>query len=232
MKVSLIIPFRNEEAYASLTLGEAHAFLTRERVDFELIAVDDSTDNTWQIISTFQEKHDNVLITKGGNPAGYGTALRRGFELATGEIIIPFNGDFSDSLEDVMAYIHLIEGGYDMVFGSRFLPGASISGGPTLKTALSKWGNRFIQLLFGIRCNDITNSFKAYRREVWETISPRRIDTTLVIELALTSILRKFKYTTIPVSWSGRAYGLSKMSVLRVIPRYLRLIFEIRLGRL
>lgn len=228
MKTSLIIPFKNEEEYASITLEKTHSFLSNKQIEFEIIVIDDSSDNTWEIIQSFQNNHKNVLASKGGSPAGYGTALRTGFELATGDIVIPFNGDFSDSLEDVLAYIRLIEEGYDMVFGSRFMKGSNISDAPKAKTNISRWGNRFIQLLFNIQCNDITNSFKAYRREVWREVNPTSHDTGLVVELALKSFLRQFKYKTIPVAWSGRNYGRSKMSVLKVIPRYLSLILKIR----
>ncbi len=228
MKTSLIIPFKNEEEYAQLTLEGIHSFLTEKQIDFEIIAVDDSSDGTWEIIQTFQKTHDRVQSAKGGNPSGYGMALKTGFEMASGDIIIPFNGDFCDSPEDVLAYIALISSGYDMVFGSRFVKGAIISGAPFSKTMLSRWGNGLIKLLFGLKCNDITNSFKAYRKEVWEEVQPTQQDTRLVIELALKSVLTGYSYTTMPLTWTGRKYGESKMAVFKVIPRYLSLIFNLR----
>ena len=209
-------------------MEKAYAFLLKSKVEFELVAVDDSEDGTWPILQQFEREHDHIVVVKGGEPPGYGTALKKGFERASGDILIPFNGDFSDSLEDVMTYIQLIESGYDMVFGSRFMPDSKVHGAPVGKASLSKWGNLFVQWYFGIQCNDVTNSFKAYRRAVWEAVDPAKHDTSLVLELALHSILRKFKYTTIPVSWSGREYGRSKMSIAKVALRYLTLVFDIK----
>lgn len=228
MKTSLIIPFKNEEEYAQLTLEGIHSFLTKKQVDFEIIAVDDSTDSTWDIIQSFQKAHEHVQSAKGGSPGGYGTALKTGFGIARGDIIIPFNGDFCDSPDDVLTYIELISNGYDMVFGSRFIRGARIAGAPLGKKRLSRWGNGLIKLLFGLKCNDITNSFKAYRKDVWSEVQPTAHDTSMVVELALKSIIAGYSYTTMPLTWTGRKFGESKMAVFRVIPRYLSLIYDIR----
>ena len=101
MKTSLIIPFRNEVGYAEATLSGAYQFLSERNLEFELIAVDDSSDGTWEIAQAFAAQHENVVAIKGGSPPGYGKALRTGFHAASGDILIPFNGDLSDSLDDV-----------------------------------------------------------------------------------------------------------------------------------
>ncbi|NEO13851.1 MULTISPECIES: glycosyltransferase family 2 protein [unclassified Moorena] len=229
MKTSLIIPFKNEAAYVEMTMRKAYAYLSKRDIDFELVAVDDSTDGTWEILKSFEKSHQNVVAVKGGNPPGYGKALRKGFSVATGDILIPFNGDLSDSLDDVLSYIQLIENGNDMVFGSRFMAGAKITESTAVKGFLSQFGNSFLQWIFRTNCSDITNSFKAYRRLVLKEIKPTADGYNIGMEMALKGIIKKYRYTTIPVAWSGRKYGRSKMSIIKSIPTYLSTALRVRL---
>lgn len=228
MKTSLIIPFKDEVLYAGITMRNAYAYLCKRKIDFELVAVDDSTDGTWEILQSFEETYQNIVAVRGGNPPGYGKALRKGFSVATGDILIPFNGDLSDSLDDVIAYVQLIEDGYDMVFGSRFMAGANAINSLGMKGFISRLGNAFIQLLFCTNCSDITNSFKAYRRIVLEDIKPIATGYDIGMEIALQGILSKYKYTTIPTTWMARKYGQSKMSVVKILPSYLLTALKIR----
>ncbi|MDM8565180.1 glycosyltransferase [Candidatus Halobeggiatoa sp. HSG11] len=232
MKTSLIIPFKNEKYYAALTIRTVYAYLSKQAIEFEIIAVDDSDDGTWDILQTLTHEYPNMILAKGVQPAGYGTALQVGFQLATGEIIIPFNGDLSDSLDDVMSYIHLIEKqGYSMVFGSRFMQGAKVENVTGLKNNISWLANKFLQLLFISPCSDITNSFKGYRKEVLQTLNPSAKGYHIGMELALKGMISQYRYTTIPISWTNRRYGRSKMSVLKVIPDYLLMAFKIRFSQ-
>ncbi len=228
MKTSLIIPFKNEVEYAETTMTTAYGYLSEREIEFELVAVDDSSDGTWDILKSFESLHQNVVAVRGDDPPGYGKALQKGFSVATGDIIIPFNGDLSDSLDDVISYIHLIEDGYEMVFGSRFMAGAKVTDSTAVKGFLSQLGNAFFQILFRTNCSDITNSFKAYRRMVLEEINPTANGYNIGMEIALKGILKKYKYTTIPVAWSGRKYGRSKMSIIKSIPMYLSTALRIR----
>ncbi len=229
MKTSLIIPFKNEKAYAALTIKTVHDYLSQQAIDFEIIAVDDSHDGTWDILQALTDNYANMRLLKGGQPAGYGRALQSGFKSATGDIIIPFNGDLSDSLDDVSTYIRLIEKeGYSMVFGSRFMHGAKIKEATLIKNSISWLANKFLQILFATPCSDVTNSFKAYRKEVLQTLKPSATGYAIGMELALKGIMKPYRYTTIPITWSNRLYGRSKMSILKVIPSYLWMAIKIR----
>lgn len=228
MKASLIIPFKDEAGYAEKTMSTTYAYLSKREIDFELIAIDDSTDGTWEVLQSFERLYQNVIAVKGGKPIGYGTALQTGFRIASGDILIPFNGDLSDSLDDVISYIELIEGGYDMVFGSRFIAGAKVTDTPMVKHVVSQLSNRFLQLLFRTNYSDITNSFKAYRSIVLQEINPTANGYHIGMEIALKGSLKKYKCIEIPVTWSGRKYGRSKMSIIKSIPIYFFTAFSIR----
>ncbi|BAQ63561.1 glycosyltransferase [Geminocystis sp. NIES-3709] len=227
MKISLIILFKNELEYAKVTLETVYGYLSERHIDFEQIAVDDSNDGTWDILQEFASLHpNNTIVVKGGEPSGYGKALQRGFGEANGDIIIPFNGDMCDSLDDVIRYIQLIKAGNDMVFGSRFMQGSTINGFSNFKTLISRLGNLFLQVLFRVDCNDLTNSFKAYRKDVLKEIQITSSGYSIGLEVALKAIQRKYKYTTIPISWSDRQYGQSKMSIVKSIISYLYVAYK------
>lgn len=228
MKISLIIPFKDEREYAELTMSTAYRYMEERGRDVELVAVDDSTDGTWEILKEFQNSHQNVVVIKGGDPPQYGKALRAGFKAATGDIIIPFNGDLCDSLDDVTSYVEHIESGYDMMFGSRYMRGGKILDHPSAKVLLSRTGNLFIQSLFGVKCNDMTNTFKAYRREVLEEVDPQADGYELGLETALKAFKKGYKYKTIPVIWTGRQYGVSKMAIANSLVTHLKTALKIR----
>ena len=231
MKTSFIVPFKNEIEYAKKTIKTLHDFLSEQKIDFEIVAVDDSTDGTWEALQSLKASYPNMILAKGERPSGYGRALRKGFAVATGDILIPFNGDLSDSPSDAVAYIRLIEEGYDMVAGSRFITGGKISGSTSIKTIISRLANRFLQLLFCTNCSDITNSFKAYRREVISSVNLTASGYNIGMEIALKAIMQDYKYTTMPITWSEREYGSSKMSIMKSIVSYLLMAFRIRFSK-
>lgn len=231
MKTSLIIPFKNEVEYADRTMRKTHAYLSEHEIEFEIIVVDDSNDGTWEVLSAFSKAHKNVLLLKGDHPPGYGKALKKGLGTATGDILIPFNGDLSDSLDDVISYVQLIKNGNDMVFGSRFMSGSSITNATAIKGFISRLGNFFLQKLFHVGCSDITNSFKAYRRTVLDEIKPTANGYHIGMEMALKGVVKGYKYTTTPIAWSGREYGCSKMTIMKSIPAYLSTAFRIKFSK-
>ena len=87
--------------------------------------------------------------------------------------------------------------------------------------------------LFGIRNNDITNAFKCYRKEVIEGISPIiSPHFNLTVELPLKAIVRGYTYATIPISWSNRVSGISKLKLKEMGSRYLFIVLYIFLEKM
>jgi len=80
--------------------------------------------------------------------------------------------DCSDDPEDLVIYHELIDEGWDCALGSRFMPGAVVTGYPPFKLLINRMANSFIKAIFRLRYSDTTNAFKGYRRVVIETMSP------------------------------------------------------------
>ena len=114
--------------------------------------------------------------------------------------------DASDYPADLVRYHRLLEEGYDCAFGSRFMPGASV-GLPAVQVRPQPPANQFIRFLFRHRYNDTTNAFKAYRREVIETVQPLLSNHfNLTVELPLKAIVRGHSYAS-PPCWTNRTSG-------------------------
>jgi hypothetical protein len=99
-------------------------------------------------------------------PRGFGRAVRSGLEAARGDTVVVCMADSSDDPADVLRYHRKLEEGYDCVFGSRFVKGSRVVHYPRGKLIANRIVNKCIQVLFRCPYNDLTNAFKAYRREV------------------------------------------------------------------
>ena len=130
--------------------------------------------------------------------------------------------DESDDVRDVVRYWQLLNEGADCVFGSRFMKGGGVIDYPRFKLILNRLANYFMQVLFGIRHNDITNAFKAYRRTTIDgcrpLISPH---FNMTIELPLKAIVRGYKWCSMPNTWRNRRTGEPKLKIKEMGSRYL-----------
>jgi dolichol-phosphate mannosyltransferase len=133
--------------------------------------------------------------------------------------------DESDDCRDVVRYWEVLNSGYDCVFGSRFVKGGGVVDYPWLKLWINRCANLFIRFLFRIKPNDITNAFKAYRREVIAGCRPfLSPHFNLTVEIPLKAIVRGYTWTVIPITWRNRRTGTAKLKIKEMgspLPFYL-----------
>ncbi len=92
--------------------------------------------------------------------------------------------------------------------------GSKVTDYPLHKLALNRLANWFIRVLFHIPYNDITNAFKCYRREVIEHVQPLLSPHfNLTVEMPLKAIVRGFSFAVVPISWTNRQTGISKLKI-------------------
>lgn len=140
----------------------------------------------------------------------------------TGDAVVVMMADESDDCKDVVRYWDELHKGFDCVFGSRFVKGGTAVNYPLLKLLFNRMANTFLQFLFGIRLNDTTNAFKAYRREVIDGCSPLiSHHFNLTVELPLKAIVRGYSWTVIPITWRNRTTGVAKFKIKEMGSRYL-----------
>jgi dolichol-phosphate mannosyltransferase len=136
--------------------------------------------------------------------------------------------DGSDHPEDLIRYHHELEEGWECVFGSRFIRGAKVHRYPRIKLVINRLANWFIRVIFRYRYNDTTNAFKAYRREVIDAIQPLFSNHfNLTVEMPLKAIVRGHTFRVIPISWTNRSAGRSKLGIQEMGSRYLFIVLHV-----
>ena len=233
MKLSIIIPAHNEEGAIITALESVSSALNANNIDYELVVVNDhSSDATGALLKQWQGKNSRLMIVDNDYPNGFGFAVRKGLDVFTGDAVAVVMADSSDSPEDIVKYYHKLEEGYDCVYGSRFIAGSRIIDYPVHKLLLNRLANWFIKILFGIKHNDITNAFKAYRRNVIDGIRPfLSHHFNLTVEMPLKAIVRGFSFATVPISWTNRKTGISKLKIKEMGSRYLFIVLYVWLEK-
>jgi dolichol-phosphate mannosyltransferase len=237
MKLSVLIPARDEAESIGTTVERLVMVLEGEESGYEILVVDDaSSDDTTEVVAAIAAENGNVRCITSHLPPGFGYAVRAGLEFFRGDAVAIVMADGSDDPEDVVQYLRLLEAGHDCVFGSRFMRGGSVSGYPRFKLVLNRAANWIVRALFRHGLDDTTNAFKAYRREVIESVQPLVSNHfNLTVELPLKAIVRGHSYVICPIAWHGRRFGSSKLSLQEMGSRYLfivlNVLFEHRLSR-
>jgi dolichol-phosphate mannosyltransferase len=229
MKLSVVIPARNEEGSIAETVGRITEALRREEIGYEIVVVDDaSTDRTPEVVARLAEADSGIRYLRSPYRNGFGFAVRAGLEAFTGDVVAIMMADGSDAPEDLVAYHRLIASGYDCAFGSRFMSGAQVSEYPRFKLVVNRIVNLGIRLLFGHGYNDTTNAFKAYRREVIDNVAPLLSQHfNLTVEIPLKAVVRGHSYAIVPIRWRGRTKGTSKLRLEEMGSRYLFIVLMV-----
>jgi dolichol-phosphate mannosyltransferase len=230
---SIVIPAYNEEGSIADTVTAIANLLDENGVPYEILVVNDnSRDRTEAVLADLSQANPRVRYVNNHYPNGFGFALRCGLDEFKGDAVAIVMADASDAPEDILRYYQLLQEGYDCVFGSRFIRGGQVIDYPRHKLLVNRLANLFIQVLFGLRYNDTTNAFKAYRRDVIEGIRPiLSHHFNLTVELPLKSIVRGYSYVMTPIRWQNRKAGVSKLKIKEMGSRYLFIVLYVLLER-
>ena len=232
-KLSVIIPAHNEAENLQSCISSLEKALDENEIDREIIVINDnSTDNTNQIIQNLLQRFKCLRVIENTGEKGFGRAVRLGLDNFTGDAVAIMMADLSDSPNDLITYWRSIQDGNDCVFGSRFIRGGKVYNYPFVKLIANRVVNTMIRFGFNIQCNDITNAFKMYRREVIEGcrpfISPH---FNLTVEIPLKAIVRGYSWKVVPISWKNRTKGVAKLKLREMGSRYFFIIAYIWLEK-
>jgi dolichol-phosphate mannosyltransferase len=226
-RLSVVVPAHDEEGCIEATLRALDACLRAHAIGHELVVVDDhSTDATASILERLRRELPALRCVDNPRRGGFGLAVRAGLEQAGGDAVAVYMADASDRPEDLVRFFEtMVSRRVDCVFGSRFCAGARVVDYPRPKRVLNRAGNKLIQLLFGLRYNDVTNAFKLYGRRALEGVQPLvSEDFELTVELPLKAIVRGYSYAVVPNDWLNRRTGRSKLKIKEMGSAYLSVI--------
>lgn len=234
LTLSIVIPAYNEEGCIEATLKAISTCLDLNHVRYEILVINDnSRDTTESILQRLSSNSDRIHYLNNYYPNGFGFAVRCGLENFTGDAVTIVMADASDPPEYIVTYYQKLQEGYDCVFGSRFIRGGRVYDYPQHKLLINRLANLFVQVLFGLKYNDTTNAFKAYRREVIEGISPLiSHHFNLTVEMPLKAVVRGYSAAVVPISWCNRQTGVSKLKIKEMGSRYLFIVLYLFLEKM
>ena len=221
MKLSIIIPIRNEEFLIKEIVDRLESKL--KSLSYEIIFINDfSTDNTTKTVEELIKSKPQINIYD-NKRKGLGGAITHGINKANGEAVCIMMSDLSDSIDDLTKYYSIIKDEkVDAVFGSRFMQGSKVVDYPKKKLILNRVFNIITKLLFISDYNDFTNAFKIYKKNALLKTFPLVSESfNIFLELPLKIISRKMKYKIIPISWINRKEGVSKFDIKELRAKYL-----------
>jgi dolichol-phosphate mannosyltransferase len=187
---------------------------------FDILVIDDnSPDGTAEIVRKLSASLSNVYLVERPGKMGLGTAYITGFKWALEKgynYIYEMDADFSHDPRDLeRLYKACAVDGADLAIGSRYISGVNVVNWPLSRVLMSYFASIYVRIVTGMRIMDTTAGFKCYKREVLENIHPSRIKSKgygFQIEMKFTAWKLGYKVVEIPIIFTDRKLGASKMS--------------------
>jgi dolichol-phosphate mannosyltransferase len=187
---------------------------------FHVLIIDDgSPDGTGSIVKSLQSEFPTQLhLEERRGKLGLGTAYIHGFKWALDrgyEYIFEMDADFSHNPEDLIKLREACATGADVAIGSRYVKGVNVVNWPMGRVLMSYFASMYVRFITGIKIQDATAGFKCYRRQVLETIPMHKIKFVgyaFQIEMKFTAIKYGFNVVEVPIIFTDRTEGTSKMS--------------------
>jgi dolichol-phosphate mannosyltransferase len=230
LKALVIIPTYNEASSVEEVVERTLA--ADPRVDV-LVVDDGSPDGTAKLVATLQQGGSGGLNERSGSPPehrqprlhlmvregkqGLGAAYRAGFAwgLERGyDALVEMDADLSHPPDRLPALLDRLAAA-DLVIGSRYVPGGRTVNWSKGREAISRGGNLYVRLALGVPVHDVTAGYRAYRREVLEALPMGEVRSNgycFQVEMVHRTWQEGFRVVEIPITFTERASGVSKMS--------------------
>ncbi|MEU4255107.1 polyprenol monophosphomannose synthase [Streptomyces fradiae] len=236
--VLVIIPTYNEADNVAAIVSRVRASVPRAHV---LVADDNSPDGTGKIADELADSDDRVHVLHRAGKEGLGAAYLAGFAwgIERGyDVLVEMDADGSHQPEELPRLLDALDGGADLVLGSRWVPGGKVVNWPRSREFLSRGGNLYSRTLLGVPIKDVTGGYRAFRRRTLEGLGMDRVASQgycFQVDLAWRTVKAGFKVVEVPITFVERERGDSKMSRAIVVEALWRVTawgVGHRLGRL
>lgn len=230
MKAIVIIPTYNEINNIQKLLPD----LLHMYSALDVLVVDDnSPDGTAAYVEQMGETEQRVKILKREKKMGLGTAYVAGFKYALSngyEAAIEMDADYSHDPKELEQFLENIKE-YDLVIGSRYIYGVRVINWPIRRLLLSYFANLYTRIITGMPVKDGTGGFKCFRRKVLESIDLDAIHSngySFQIEMNYKAWKKGFRLIEVPITFTDRVHGTSKMSK-KIVREAVFMVWKLRL---
>ncbi len=217
----VIVPTYNEIENIEAIINAVFDLKSSHSLPFDLLVIDDnSPDGTALKVSELQKTYpSNLFLEKRNQKLGLGTAYIHGFKWALKrnyKYIFEMDADFSHNPLDLVRLKQTCEEeNLDMVIGSRYVKGVNVVNWPMSRVLLSYLASKYVRLITRMPIHDTTAGFVCYSNKLLQTIDLNNIKFVgyaFQIEMKYKAYLKNLKFKEIPVIFTDRAHGVSKMS--------------------
>ncbi|GAA0528351.1 polyprenol monophosphomannose synthase [Paractinoplanes ferrugineus] len=213
-RVLVVIPTYNEADNIRKITGRVRS--ATPDVDI-LIADDNSPDGTGTIADELSTADDHIFVLHRAGKEGLGAAYKAGFAWAKNkgyDAVVEMDADGSHAPEELPKLLDALRD-TDAVLGTRYIPGGSVHNWPMHRLLLSRGGNIYIRMALGMPFRDATGGYRAYRMPVLDAINVDTVASTgysFQVELAWRTYKNGFRMAEVPITFTEREHGVSKMS--------------------
>ncbi|HZO60609.1 MAG TPA: polyprenol monophosphomannose synthase [Solirubrobacterales bacterium] len=234
--VWVVLPTYNERQNLEPVVAGVRAALSAAAVDHTILVVDDSSpDGTGELADELAARDPAVQVLHRPRKEGLGQAYIAGFGRALAEgaaLVIEMDADMSHDPAHLPAMVSATRH-FDLVLGSRYVPGGEVRNWGAMRRLVSRGGCWYARMVLGLGVRDLTGGFKCFRREVLEALDLGRIRSqgyAFQVELTYRAVQRGFRVLEIPIVFTDRAVGHSKMS-RRIVLEAMWMVPALRAGR-
>lgn len=216
-EIGLILPTYCEATNIEKIIRE----IEKLNLKTSILVIDDSSpDGTSEIVRKMQKEYDNILLAVRPKKMGLGTAITDGFRIFMSlrnppKYVVTMDADHSHDPKEIPKLISPIKQGYHLCIGSRYHRGSIIKNWGIMRRAISKIANLTAKFVIGAKISDYTSGMRCYSMGLIKSMINELHSRTyeIQIETIRQAHLRKFKITEIPVTFTNRKKGKSKLSI-------------------
>jgi dolichol-phosphate mannosyltransferase len=229
LKTLIIIPTYNELENIQKLLKAIFNLYPEIHV---LVVDDNSPDGTGDFIIDLSKKDERVHIIQRLKKMGLGTAYVAGFKFMINnhyDLAIQMDADFSHDPKEIKNFI-AESSNADLIIGSRYIRGVNVINWPIRRLLLSYFANRYTKIVTGLPVNDATGGYKCFHRKILESINLDKIRSngySFQIEMNYKAWKRGFKLKEIPIIFTDRVEGTSKMSK-KIVREAVTMVWKLR----
>jgi dolichol-phosphate mannosyltransferase len=223
-RVLVVVPTYQERDNLGPVVARLHASVPEADV---LVVDDASPDGTGELADEMAAADPRVKVLHRKGKEGLGAAYLAGFATALRgdyQVVVEMDADGSHPPEDLPALIAALDDA-DVVLGSRYVPGGVVRNWPARRQLISRAGNLYSRLALGVQIKDITAGFRVFRRQVLEELDLDQIASQgycFQIDMAWRAVLGGFRVREVPITFTERERGASKMDTAIVVEAFWR----------